>query len=267
MKKVIKITAVLLAFMLILCSCTGEPKEETLTDIALSAANGQKTLYGVKAKGEILSLPEFTPGLSVCDWTALAFKELGIDEDYEEYLEGLEAFVTKAYATETKLSSTKATEWHRMIIVASALGADATAFGNNPDGSKINLVADGVYNYVNGDLSSQGINAFIYALLALDCKGYEVPEGSTYTRESIIENILALQMENGAFGFMDTPSADITGMALQALAPYTDEAKVRSAIDKAVTYLSESQNGNGSYSSMDVETSESIAQVVNGLAC
>lgn len=268
MNNFIRTIAALLAIMLLLCSCGNEqPKEQTLTDIALFVADGQKALYGVKPTEELLTLPEFTPGISVCDWTAVAFKKLGFEEDYEGYLKGLEAFVTEAYATKTKLSPSKATEWHRMIIVASSLGADATAFGETPDGNKINLVADGTYNYINGDLSSQGVNAFIYALLALDSKSYEVPEGSVYTRESIIENILALQFENGAFGFGNIPSADITGMALQALASYTDDAKVKSAVNKAVMYLSESQNGNGSYSGMDVETSESIAQVVTGIAC
>ena len=266
MKKFYKIIAICLAAMLLFCSCDGEKPEETLLDIAVNTAIGQKNVFGVKENKKLLTgNPGFASGMAVCDWTAIAYKELGIEDDFEGYLAELEQKVTEEYAAEGGLDSTKATEWHRTILVVTALGGDATAFGTYPDGTKINLIADGIYNYINEDLANQGINGFIYALLALDCGGYEIPEGSRYTRESIIAALVAEQHEDGSFGFGSRSDVDMTGMALHALAPYTDDPEIKAAVDAGIEFLSSEQNGDGSYSGMDIKTSESASQVIIAL--
>ena len=180
-----KIIAFILAFLMLFSGCSAEKTEETVFDIAVNTAIGQKNLFGVKENKNLLTGNEgFSSGMAVCDWTAIFYKEFGIEDDFEGYLSELEQKVTEEYAADGGLDSTKATEWHRTILVVTALGGDATAFGTYPDGTKINLVADGIYNYINEDLANQGINGFIYALLALDCGGYEIPEGAKYTRET-----------------------------------------------------------------------------------
>ena len=57
--------------------------------------------------------------------------------------------------------------------------------------------------------------------------------------------------------------SDVTGMTLQALAPYYHKAgyeNVTAAIDRGLARLSEMQNDSGGYSTMGVETEESCAQ-------
>ena len=66
----------------------------------------------------------------------------------------------------------------------------------------------------------------------------------------------------------DAPDSDLTGMALQALAPYyrvKGYERVTAAVDRALEVLSSMQNQSGGYSTMGVETSESAAQVLTGL--
>ena len=145
-----KIIAFILAFLMLFSGCNAEKPEETTLDIAVNTAIGQKNLFGVKENKNLLTgNPGFGAGTAICDWTAIAYKEFGIEDDFEGYLSELERKVTEEYAAEGGLDSTKATEWHRTILVVTALGGDATAFGTYPDGTKINLVADGIYDYIN----------------------------------------------------------------------------------------------------------------------
>ena len=261
-----RIIAFILIIVLLFCGCNAEKPEETTLDIAVNTAIGQKNLFGVKKNKNLLTgNPGFSAGTAICDWTAIAYKELGIEDDFGGYLAELEKLVTEEYAADGGLDSTKATEWHRTILVVTALGGDATAFGTHPDGTKINLVADGIYDYINEDLANQGINGFIYALLALDCGDYEIPEGSRYTREYIVSALAAEQHGDGSFGFGDRSDIDMTGMALHALAPYSDNPEIKAVIDEGIEFLSSAQNGDGTFDGMGGKTSESASQVIIAL--
>ena len=198
---------------------------------------------------------------SVADWYAIAMARCGISEDYETYLAALKTYVESAYAESGGLSANKATEWHRVALAVTALGGDAAAFGTKPDGTTIDLIADGCYDcVVEGGPGAQGLNGWIFALLALDAGGYQAPEGARYTRETIIEAIVSAQGEDGGFSLTgDALDADITAMALQALAPYADgQAEV---IDRALAALS----ADGGFASWGAENAESAAQVVMAL--
>ena len=261
-----KIIAFILALLMMFSGCNAEKPEETVLDIAVNTATGQKNLFGVKENKNLLTGNDgFSAGTAICDWTAIAYKEFGIEDDFEGYLAELEQKVTEEYAADGGLDSTKATEWHRTILVVTALGGDATAFGTHPDGTKINLVADGIYNYINEDLANQGINGFIYALLALDCGGYEIPEGAKYTRETMVSSFIAEQHEDGSFGFGDRSDIDMTGMALHALAQYSDDPEIKAVIDAGFEFLSNAQNGDGTFDGMGGKTSESASQVIIAL--
>ena len=202
---------------------------------------------------------------SVADWYAIAMARCGISEDYETYLAALKAYVESAYAESGGLSANKATEWHRVALAVTALGGDAAAFGTKPDGTTVDLIADGCYDcVVEGGPGAQGLNGWIFALLALDAGGYQAPEGARYTRETIIEAIVSAQGEDGGFSLTgDALDADITAMALQALAPYADgQAEV---IDRALAALSGVQCADGGFASWGAENAESTAQVVMAL--
>lgn len=157
-----------------------------------------------------------------------------------------------------KLSNRKSTENSRAIIALSSLGVDAQKVNGN---NLLNPLADVDY------VSNQGVNGSIFALIALDTRNYNVPENDSTenktTREILINNILSARMENGSFTLDgESPSIDITAMAIQALAPYEEYAEV---INSGVEYLSNVQNDDGSFGENGTANAESTAQVVISL--
>lgn len=240
---------------------------EAVAEAADRAVTGQKALAGLSEQAHILSQPQLFPaGQSISDWTAMAVALQGMREDYFAYLESLAQYVTRQYATEERLSALKATEWHRIALTVLALGGDPRAFGVDPEGNAVDLIADGTYSYVNQDLAAQGLNGLIFALITLDAGDYAVPEDSLYTRDSLVQAILNRQNTDGGFSLAENGSSDvdITAMALQALAPYRQEQAL-TAVQRALTYLSEAQEQDGNFANRIGKSSESAAQVVIAL--
>jgi len=145
----------------------------------------------------------------------------------------------------------------KLIIGLSAAGEDATSVEG------YNLV-ESLVNHPN--LENPSINMNIYALLAVDSGQYETPAGF---REAQVNTILEGELDQGGWSFFgSTPSPDITGMALTALAPYADQENVQSAITRAVDYLSHAQSETGGF---DIamnggDASESVSSAIVGLA-
>lgn len=207
------------------------------------------------------------------DWTVFFLGRLGIDDDYNAFLAKANTYVKEKYDENPTvgLSDSKPTEWQRLAIAVQAAKGDAAAVGGK------NLIEDGVYNCIIGDkIWEQGINSMVWGLLALDTKGYEVPEGAKYTREDIIQHILNEQKRNGGWAFGGTTAdADMTAMAIYALAPYyASNAEVKSAVDKGLDILrnkvstdgdlySEQPNG---ISTEEVYNCESTAQAIMAFA-
>ena len=113
---------------------------------------------------------------------------------------------------------------HRVICLALLLFIIQNTFAlpakriwrtvSQPDGTTIDLIADGCYDcVVEGGPGAQGLNGWIFALLALDAGGYQAPEGARYTRETIIEAIVSAQGEDAyraaASGFYGVCSVTI----------------------------------------------------------
>ncbi len=148
----------------------------------------------------------------------------------------------------------KPTDAERTALALMAMGKDIT------DIDGVN-VAELIYN--NSRLSD-GSNEFAYALIALDAADIEIPEGSVWNREEIIDGILSFQTEDGAFGLSDniTPDIDMTAICLQALASYQDKENVKEATDKALVFLKEVTGDNYIYS----DNVNSTAQVLLALA-
>ena len=134
-------------------------------------------------------------------------------------------------------------------MTINACGGDALAFGTDKDKKEINLVEDGIFDCVfeNQDPGVQGANGYIWALLALDSKDYEEPEGAVWNREKLVDAILEKEQEDGGFSLSTDGDSDvdITAMALTALAPYKDEGKVSSAIENGFSWLSSQQQADG----------------------
>ena len=119
-------------------------------------------------------------------------------------------------------------------------------------------------------VSYQGLNGPIWALIALDCGGYEIPDAQPgeeqATREALICLLLRERKADGGWCFSgDASDADMTAMALTALAPYRERGEVAEAIEGALQCLSEMQLENGCFASWGSENSESCAQVIVAL--
>src|SRR5690625_3834342 len=167
------------------------------------------------------------------------------------YTESIDAIIKE---TQGDLGSV--TELEKVIIALSAQGIDAT------DVAGYDLV-DLLINHE--ELDNPMINAAIYALIAINSGEYDVDADK---EDQLIQFILDAEVADGGWAFFgSTPSVDITGMALIALAPYQEQDEVKEKIDRAVNYLSEEQHDNGGYYDEwnGGYSSESAAQAIMGL--
>lgn len=191
---------------------------------------------------------------------SLARGEQITDEIRNAYIKSAENYVKSIGSS--KLSNTKSTDNSRFIIALTALGCDVTNIGGY---NLLEPYSD--YEYVSG----QGINGLVYALIALDTKGYEIPVSSDSanqtTREKLINSIISSQLSDGGWTFYgDVSDSDMTAMVLQALAPYyNSDNNVKASVDKALTFLSSNQQDNGSFVSYGSQDCESNAQVITAL--
>ena len=238
------------------------------------------------------------------DWMALAMGRFGYfyngeyiymindGTGYADYLEAMRSYIEQTYAANGGiLHSAKATEWHRAVVAIGALRGDPTSFGSY-NGAPIDLIADGSYNNsLKAGPGTQGINGWIWGLIAMDTGMYDVPADAKYTRETFIKEILKLQLTDGVNGnayggwvlggYGSSSDVDISAMAIQALAPYYNDdtvytyvnensgetlsKTVRACVDEALDRLGMMQNSNGGFSSWNTDNVESISQVVVAL--
>lgn len=285
MKRIIAISAAVLCLLVYIPVSAAEYKgSEELLSVANGIINWKRLDNGAEDGGtffsdKFLSLAGTTPG----DWYPIGMSRLGISEHYDRYLAALKAYVEKKYKEKNKLSAAKATEWHRISLAVLAAGGDPTHFGTDKDGNPINLIADGTYNRgKTASLGRQGINGWIWGLIALDSLRYEIPEGSFYSRDDIITEILCQQLSDGGFAlFGKTSDPDITAMAVQALAPYYTSQKVyrytlkssnrgisrtvKQVIDESLACLSRLQTDDGDFISWGTQNAESTAQAAVAL--
>ncbi len=158
-----------------------------------------------------------------------------------------------------QLHSAKSSDNSRLILALTSIGKDVT----NVDGHDL---LQGLSDM--GYIQKQGINGPIWALMAFDSGNYPVPVDGNVSREALIDVILEAQLDDGGWALSgEWSDPDMTGMAIQALAPYMESnMDVKKAVEEAIWTLSEIQNDNGSFSSVDGPNSESIAQVIVALA-
>ena len=199
------------------------------------------------------------------EWAVIGLARSGHDvpqKYWDNYYAAVEDYVEDCNGV---LHKKKYTEYSRVVVALTAIGADPTDVGG--------------YNLLTplGDFDKtiwQGINGPIWALIALDSGNYDMPvnaEAKTQaTRQMYIDEILSRQNNDGGWNLTskggDSQSdPDITGMALQALAKYQDQSDVKTATDKALTCLSEMQDADGGFASWGTANSESVVQVIVAL--
>ena len=241
-----------LAVLISLTAC-GKKTEADLTD-------------AISATGKLLaeSVTEPTYGSVGGEWLVmgLARSDLEISPEYfESYFQNLSAYTAQQGGV---LHDRKYTEYSRVILAVTALGEDPTDVGGF---NMLLPLAD------FEQTCFQGINGPIFALLALDCGDYEIPENTAdstqATRDLYVDYIINAQLPEGGWSLMGGEAEiDLTAMALQALAKYQDRKDVAEAVEKGIAILSNNQNENGGYQFNENEQAscESVAQVIVALA-
>ncbi len=206
-------------------------------------------------------------GSTAGDWYPLGMAAFGMADDYEAYLSALRADVRARYETAEKLSAGKATEWHRIALAAMACGADPTRFCQTAEGAAVDLVGDGVF--LRKNVGRQGVNGYIWALVALNAGNFAAPGNALNTRESLASELLSRQLPDGGWALSGSVSdTDVTAMALFALAPLAKTGGAAAqAAGRAVALLSARQEENGGYSLGGIANCESCAVVLTALCC
>lgn len=194
----------------------------------------------------------------ICDsiggeWAVIGLARSGFtvsDSYYQGYYNRL---VDLLKEKEGVLHSRKYTEYARAVLALSAIGKNPAEVGG------YNLLAP--LEDFDATLT-QGLNGAIWALIALDSGSYPCE-----LRQKYIDEILSRQNSDGGFSLAKggASTADITAMALQALAPYRQQKEVAESVNKAVACLSALQNSEGGFSDSGIKTCESTAQVIIGL--
>jgi len=200
-------------------------------------------------------------------WTALGFARGGKSVS-EGFYPSMEEAILAVVNEKEQLHRAKSSDNSRTILVLTSLGYDVTDIRGH---DLLKGLTD--LDYVK----KQGVNGPIWALIAMDSHAYALPEDSEVkdytTREKILDYLLECQLSDGGWALSgDLSDSDMTGMCLQALAPYYDKrADVKAAVDRALETLSQMQNADGSYSAFGsgdglTPTSESISQVLVALS-
>ena len=195
------------------------------------------------------------------EWAVIGLSRAGLlsNETAQSYEQTVEDYVKQAGSV--RLHHAKSTENSRTILGLTAAGYNAA----NVAGVDLTAgLTDMAY------LRAQGTNGPIWALIALDCHGYDIPQcadGEEQTTcEGLVAEILSYQCSDGGWALMgDESDVDMTAMALTSLAPYQEEIDVKAAVDAALTYLSDAQQADGGFMSWGESNSESCAQVIVAL--
>ncbi|MDD6617116.1 MAG: Ig-like domain-containing protein [Clostridiales bacterium] len=200
------------------------------------------------------------------EWFVLGLVRSGMELDDSYFQTYYNHFAN--YLEENKgilTNSVKYTEYSKAAIVMTSIGKDARKIAGY---NLLKPLAD------MDMVTAQGTNGPIWALIALNCyPDYTIPKVSSVsnqtTKEKLITYILEQEMLDGGWKMTGNfPDPDLTGMAIQALAPFYQKEgyeEVTAAIDRALEVLGEMQNTTGGYSTMGVETSESCSQVITAL--
>ena len=256
-------TAVLVGKTTLVFTASDGEKTSTPYTVTLTVAKpaGPDVQEAYKTTGDYLS-GKGTPivGSIGGEWLTIGLARSGRTVP-EGYYDNAVAYVKAEINTTTnRLDRNKSTDNARLILALTAIGKDVTDVG----GFDLLAGLDDM-KYVK----RQGTNGPVWTLIALDSHGY-TPAGSV-TRDALVETILSLQKDSGAWYINSTNTTDdvdMTAMAIQALAPYykTNEA-VKAAVDKALTWLSTMQKSDGSFAEMAgvASSSESTAQVLVAL--
>ncbi len=250
MKRITKITAIFITVIML----------TSVIPFTVFADTDYRSIYQETLE-YISTLGTPTVGSVGGEWMVIALTRSGYSCP-DGYYENVVEYVNSKINEKGQLHKSKSTDNSRVILALTSAGYDVTDVAGH------NLffgLTDMTY------VKKQGVNGPIWALIAFDCNGYDIPENPDATeqvsREGLISFILSKQLEDGGWALSGKKAdPDMTGMAIQSLAPYyQSNESVKEAVDRSVVRLSELQKDDGGYGSIDGICSESCAQVIVAL--
>lgn len=229
--------------------------------LSLTACGKQETQLEKTAGYLQAQIAEPGAGSVGGDWLIFGLARSGVkvpQKYFDAYYENVEAEVREKNGV---LSDRKYTEYSRTVLALTAIGknpADVAGF------DLLKPLAD------FEQVTKQGINGTIFALLALDSRKYEIPENPDAavqaTRQMYVDELLTRELPDGGWTLAGgEPDVDLTAMTLQALAKYRDQADVTAAVERGLAVLSSLQEPDGGYVSWGSSNSESVSQVIVAL--
>ena len=223
--------------------------------ISALAAEDTAIREAFEATGDYMAaLGDPSAGSTGGEWMVLGFARSG-REVAESYYDSVVTYVDEKIDDNGRLHATKCTTNCRFIVALTAIGKDPTDVGGH------NLLA-GLNDM--GYMCKVGVSGVIWTLIAFDCGKYEMPKG--IDRETLVDTILDFQVPGGGWANSgNIADPDVTSMAILALAPYREDADVRSALDAAVTVLAGMLDETGNFPSQSGASSESVSQVIVAL--
>ncbi len=214
---------------------------------SLSEADGILGYFAQKRGGELFTELSFGEN----DRAAICYMRLYGSDGAQAYLADVES---AARALMRSDGFVRPTELQRAAVALSA--------GGSCPQDIVNAAA-----YDNPDLDRQGLNAWIWALIAANCSALEAQDGALNTRQSLAREIMSRQLEDGGFAFSGSAAdADMTAAAIYALAPLSADGQATLALERAEARLRALQQPSGAFCSMGAENCESTAQAIIALA-
>ena len=247
-----------LCLVLVLTLCLG------LASPALGAGSGSADLKSaVNGAAKWILGTVSDPGAGDYFWTVFSMARCGYPAEESWYRSYLDSIREELSANGGALKSRYYSKYAAAVLTF-------TALGQQPPEELLRPLS----NFEK--VCNQGINGPTWALIALDSGGYDVlPDPAAKTvadRQMYVNEILSRQLADGGWtlsgkgGDPGPSDTDITAMVLQALSAYQDQAAVRSAVDKALSCMSDRQQEDGSMGNYaDEACSESPAMMLLAL--
>lgn len=173
------------------------------------------------------------------DWLVFATSQYD-----EHFSKGTYLFYLNEYIKTN--SQSLATDYAKCALVA-------TSFGDHQ-------FALDCLSHITVDLMArQGLNAYIWTLIALDSFNYS----TELNRNQLIDYIINCELQNGGFTYYkNDPEVDMTAMAIVSLARYKDMENVKAVIERGMSFLKNAQHCEGYFENYGVANAESTAWAI-----
>lgn len=176
----------------------------------------------------------------VSEWYAIVLRQYGT-YDFSRYEKAL-----SAYLKDNTVRSASSRQKYALALVACG-STDAY-----------------IDTVLEDSIGKQGLMSWVFGLHLLNNGCHS----TAHSAETVTAQLLSLQHADGGWSVSGNyGDTDATAMTIQALAPqYGKTDEVTAAVDKAIGFLSASQQADGDYISYGVANAESTAQVLIALS-